>query len=43
MDKNGVIAVGVGGQLTNGSFQEIVAKAKEFVEKVKVTREEVNG
>ncbi|ADO83925.1 bifunctional 2-keto-4-hydroxyglutarate aldolase/2-keto-3-deoxy-6-phosphogluconate aldolase [Ilyobacter polytropus] len=41
--KNGVIAVGVGGQLTNGSFQEIVAKAKEFVEKVKVTREEVNG
>ncbi|WP_319201456.1 bifunctional 2-keto-4-hydroxyglutarate aldolase/2-keto-3-deoxy-6-phosphogluconate aldolase [uncultured Ilyobacter sp.] len=41
--KNGVIAVGVGGQLTNGSFQDIVSKSKEFVNKVKVTREEVNG
>ena len=41
--KNGVIAVGVGGQLTNGSFQDIVSKSKEFVNKVKVTREEVKG
>jgi 2-dehydro-3-deoxyphosphogluconate aldolase/(4S)-4-hydroxy-2-oxoglutarate aldolase len=36
--KNGVIAVGVGGQLTSGSFDEIVAKSKEFVEKVKLAR-----
>jgi 2-dehydro-3-deoxyphosphogluconate aldolase/(4S)-4-hydroxy-2-oxoglutarate aldolase len=36
--KNGVVAVGVGGQLTSGSFDEIVAKSKEFVEKVKLAK-----
>lgn len=41
--KNGVIAVGAGGQLTSGSYEEIVAKAKEFVQKVREARRLVNN
>jgi Entner-Doudoroff aldolase len=41
--KNGVIAVGAGGQLTSGSYEEIVAKAKEFVQKVREARGLVNN
>ena len=41
--KNGVIAVGVGGQLTNGSSDEIIAKSKQFIEKIKITREKMEG
>lgn len=37
--KNGVIAVGAGGQLTSGSYEEIVVKSQEFVKKVKSIRE----
>lgn len=33
--KNGVIAVGVGGGLTKGNSEEITAKSKEFIEKIK--------
>lgn len=36
--KNGVIAVGVGGQLTNGTVEEIKEKAKRFIEKIVTTR-----
>ena len=36
--KNGVIAVGVGGQLTGGTPSEITETAKKFVEKVKIAR-----
>lgn len=36
--KNGVIAVGVGGQLTNGTPEEIKEIAKKFVEKVRLAR-----
>lgn len=36
--KNGVIAVGVGGQLTGGTPAEITEIAKKFVEKVKIAR-----
>lgn len=36
--KNGVIAVGVGGQLTNGTPEEIKEVAKKFVEKVREAR-----
>jgi 2-dehydro-3-deoxyphosphogluconate aldolase/(4S)-4-hydroxy-2-oxoglutarate aldolase len=36
--KNGVIAVGVGGQLTGGTSSEITETAKKFVEKVKIAR-----
>ena len=36
--KNGVIAVGVGGQLTGGTPNEITETAKKFVEKVKLAR-----
>ena len=41
--RNGVIAVGVGGQLTSGSFDEIVEKSKAFVEKVRISRKEMEG
>ena len=41
--KNGVIAVGVGGQLTNGSSDEIIAKSKQFIEKIKITRKNMEG
>lgn len=40
--KNGVIAVGIGGQLTSGSYEEIVEKSREFVEKVREARKAVN-
>lgn len=40
--KNGVIAVGAGGQLTSGSYKEIVIKSQEFVKKVKNIRESVS-
>lgn len=40
--KNGVIAVGAGGQLTSGSYEEIVVKSQEFVKKVKNIRESVS-
>lgn len=40
--KNGVIAVGAGGQLTSGSYEEIVIKSQEFVKKVKNIRESVS-
>ncbi|MGB6129709.1 MAG: bifunctional 2-keto-4-hydroxyglutarate aldolase/2-keto-3-deoxy-6-phosphogluconate aldolase [Psychrilyobacter sp.] len=36
--KNGVIAVGVGGQLTNGTMEQIKETAKKFVEKVRLAR-----
>ena len=36
--KNGVIAVGVGGQLTNGTAEEIKETAKKFIEKVRLAR-----
>ncbi len=36
--KNGVIAVGVGGQLTNGTPEEIIETAKKFIEKVRLAR-----
>lgn len=36
--KNGCIAVGVGGNLTKGSSEDITKAAKEFVEKVKLAR-----
>lgn len=39
--KNGVIAVGVGGQLTNGTAEEITKKANSFVEKVKISRKKM--
>lgn len=38
--KNGCLAVGVGGQLTNGSYEEIKAKAEAFVTKIKSAKEE---
>lgn len=37
--KNGCIAVGVGGNLTKGSSENMTKAAKEFVEKVKLARE----
>lgn len=36
--KNGCIAVGVGGNLTKGSSQDMTNAAKEFVEKIKEAR-----
>jgi 2-dehydro-3-deoxyphosphogluconate aldolase / (4S)-4-hydroxy-2-oxoglutarate aldolase len=36
--KNGCITVGVGGNLTKGTSEEITKKAKEFVEEVKKAR-----
>lgn len=36
--KNGVVAVGAGGMLTSGSYEEIVDKSKEFVNKIKQIR-----
>lgn len=39
--KNGVVAVGVGGSLVSGTYEEIVNKAKQFVAKVKEVREGV--
>lgn len=39
--KNGVVAVGAGGQLTSGTYEEIVKKSREFVTKVKEAREQV--
>ncbi|NLY45572.1 MAG: bifunctional 2-keto-4-hydroxyglutarate aldolase/2-keto-3-deoxy-6-phosphogluconate aldolase [Tissierella sp.] len=38
--KNGCIAVGVGGNLTKGSSEDMTNAAKEFVEKVKEARNE---
>lgn len=38
--KNGCIAVGVGGNLTKGSSEEMTKSAKEFVDKVKSVREQ---
>jgi len=32
--KNGCMAVGIGGQLTNGTYEEIKTKAEAFVEKI---------
>ena len=37
--KNGCIAVGVGGNLTKGSSEDMTKAAKEFVEKIKSVRE----
>ncbi|QUH26820.1 bifunctional 2-keto-4-hydroxyglutarate aldolase/2-keto-3-deoxy-6-phosphogluconate aldolase [Serpentinicella alkaliphila] len=37
--KNGCIAVGIGGNLTQGSSEEITRAAKEFVEKIKLARQ----
>jgi 2-dehydro-3-deoxyphosphogluconate aldolase/(4S)-4-hydroxy-2-oxoglutarate aldolase len=37
--KNGCIAVGVGGNLTKGSSEEMTKSAKEFVDKIKSLRE----
>ena len=37
--KNGCIAVGIGGNLTQGSSEEITKSAKEFVEKIKLARQ----
>jgi 2-dehydro-3-deoxyphosphogluconate aldolase/(4S)-4-hydroxy-2-oxoglutarate aldolase len=37
--KNGCIAVGVGGNLTKGSSEEMTKSAKEFVDKIKSVRE----
>lgn len=37
--KNGCIAVGVGGNLTKGSSEDMTKAAKEFVEKVKLARQ----
>ncbi|MBN1469215.1 MAG: bifunctional 2-keto-4-hydroxyglutarate aldolase/2-keto-3-deoxy-6-phosphogluconate aldolase [Fusobacteriaceae bacterium] len=39
--KNGVVAVGAGGQLTNGTYEEIVEKSREFVLKVEEARKKV--
>ncbi|MGB6128785.1 MAG: bifunctional 2-keto-4-hydroxyglutarate aldolase/2-keto-3-deoxy-6-phosphogluconate aldolase [Psychrilyobacter sp.] len=36
--KNGVVSVGVGGQLTGGTSEEITATAKQFVARVAATR-----
>ncbi|MCJ8343581.1 MAG: bifunctional 2-keto-4-hydroxyglutarate aldolase/2-keto-3-deoxy-6-phosphogluconate aldolase [Cetobacterium sp.] len=41
--KNGVVAGGVGGKLATGPSEEITANAKEFVAKVKATREELKN
>lgn len=41
--KNGVVSVSAGGQLANGTFDEIVDTARKFVAKVKEAREEVAG
>ena len=38
MDKNGCVAVGVGGALTKGSKEDITNAAKAFVEKIKEAR-----
>lgn len=38
--KNGCIAVGVGGNLTKGSSEEMTKSAKEFVDKVKSVRKQ---
>lgn len=40
--KNGCVAIGVGGNLTKGTSEEITAKAKAFVEKVKEAKESLN-
>ena len=40
--KNGCVAIGVGGNLTKGTREEITAKAKAFVEKVKEAKESLN-
>ena len=37
--KNGCIAVGIGGNLTQGSSEEITRAAMEFVEKIKLARQ----
>ena len=37
--KNGCVAVGVGGNLTKGSSEDMTKAAKEFVEKVKLARQ----
>jgi len=37
--KNGCIAVGVGGSLTGGSSEDITKSAREFVEKIKLSRQ----
>ena len=37
--KNGCIAVGVGGSLTSGSSEDITKSAREFVEKIKLSRQ----
>ncbi|WP_326492662.1 beta/alpha barrel domain-containing protein [Alicyclobacillus dauci] len=39
--KNGVIAVGVGGQLTKGTPEQITQTAKEFVAKIREARAEL--
>lgn len=39
--KNGVVAVGAGGQLTSGTYEEIVEKSREFVLKVEEARKKV--
>ncbi len=39
--KNGVIAVGVGGNLSTGSQEEITKKSKEFSDKIKEIRSSV--
>jgi 2-dehydro-3-deoxyphosphogluconate aldolase/(4S)-4-hydroxy-2-oxoglutarate aldolase len=39
--KNGVIAVGVGGELTKGSSEQITEKAKQFVKNVQEARQEL--
>jgi len=36
--KNGCIAVGVGGNLTKGTSEDMTKAAKEFVDKVKEVR-----
>lgn len=41
--KNGVIAVGAGGQLTSGSYEEIVIKSQEFVKKVKNIKKQLSN
>lgn len=41
--RNGVVAVGVGGQLTKGTPAQIRETAKQFIEKIREAREEIQG
>lgn len=39
----GAVAIGAGGSLTGGSYEEIVKTAKEFIRNIKIARGELNA